>query len=87
MKNNILDKIKRWVCRPLQRLVITNPSPMHWSDCAIYNAPAMEPGPCDCGAIKAEHKWLSSLCHHGCIQVSALKIRLAAHLDLLFLRR
>ena len=23
----------------------------HTSDCAIHNAPAMEPGPCDCGAI------------------------------------
>lgn len=22
----------------------------HASDCAVYNAPAMEPGPCDCGA-------------------------------------
>lgn len=21
----------------------------HWSDCAIYNAPAYEPGPCNCG--------------------------------------
>lgn len=23
---------------------------VHASDCAIYNAPATEPGPCDCGA-------------------------------------
>lgn len=23
----------------------------HWSDCAIYNAPAFEPGPCDCGGL------------------------------------
>jgi hypothetical protein len=23
----------------------------HWSDCAIYNAPAYEPGPCDCGGL------------------------------------
>lgn len=22
---------------------------VHKSDCAIYNAPALEPGPCDCG--------------------------------------
>lgn len=21
----------------------------HYSDCAVYNAPAMEPGPCNCG--------------------------------------
>jgi hypothetical protein len=26
---------------------------IHASDCAIHNAPAYEPGPCDCGAIKA----------------------------------
>lgn len=24
--------------------------PVHRSDCAIYNGPAFEPGPCDCGA-------------------------------------
>lgn len=24
----------------------------HWSDCAIYNAPACEPGPCDCGGLE-----------------------------------
>lgn len=23
----------------------------HWSDCAIYNAPAYESGPCDCGGL------------------------------------
>ena len=23
---------------------------VHASDCAIYNAPASDPGPCDCGA-------------------------------------
>jgi hypothetical protein len=28
---------------------------VHASDCALHNAPALEPGPCDCGAIKA-HK-------------------------------
>lgn len=22
----------------------------HWSDCAVNNGPALEPGPCDCGA-------------------------------------
>lgn len=25
----------------------------HKSDCAIHNAPAYEPGPCDCGAVRA----------------------------------
>ena len=23
----------------------------HWSDCAVYNAPADLPGPCDCGGL------------------------------------
>jgi hypothetical protein len=23
----------------------------HWSDCAIYNAPALSTGPCDCGGL------------------------------------
>jgi hypothetical protein len=27
---------------------------VHASDCGIHNAPAMKPGRCDCGAIKAE---------------------------------
>jgi hypothetical protein len=26
--------------------------PMHKSDCAIYDAPALAPGRCDCGAAK-----------------------------------
>lgn len=26
----------------------------HRSDCAVHNAPAFEPGPCNCGAIKGE---------------------------------
>lgn len=26
---------------------------VHASDCAVHNAPAYEPGPCDCGATKA----------------------------------
>lgn len=28
--------------------------PKHKSDCAVYNAPAFEPGPCDCGALAEE---------------------------------
>lgn len=24
----------------------------HWSDCAIYNAPALPTGPCDCGGLE-----------------------------------
>ena len=27
---------------------------VHASDCAVHDAPALEPGPCTCGAIKAE---------------------------------
>ncbi len=26
--------------------------PKHWSSCAVYNAPAYPPGPCDCGGFK-----------------------------------
>ena len=29
---------------------------MHWSDCALHNAPAFEPGPCDCGALMLNSK-------------------------------
>ena len=25
---------------------------MHWSDCAIHNAPALPVGPCDCGGLE-----------------------------------
>lgn len=25
---------------------------VHWSDCAVHNAPAYEPGPCDCGGLE-----------------------------------
>lgn len=25
--------------------------PLHWSDCAVHNAPSEEPGPCDCGGF------------------------------------
>ena len=24
----------------------------HWSDCAIHNGPALEPGPCDCDGLE-----------------------------------
>ena len=24
----------------------------HWSDCAVHNSPAQEPGPCDCGGLE-----------------------------------
>ena len=24
----------------------------HWSDCAVYNAPALIPGSCDCGGLE-----------------------------------
>lgn len=30
------------------------PKAAHASDCAMHNAPAYEPGPCTCGAAKAE---------------------------------
>jgi len=28
----------------------------HKSDCAVHNAPAYEPGPCDCGALQDSEK-------------------------------
>jgi hypothetical protein len=30
---------------------VPTPPVTHASDCALHNAPAMEPGPCDCGAV------------------------------------
>lgn len=33
-------------------IVTVGYAPRHASDCAIYNAPAMEKEPCDCGAEK-----------------------------------
>jgi len=30
---------------------------MHYSDCSLHNAPAYEPGPCDCG--KCWGRWTS----------------------------
>ena len=33
--------------------VVAQSKAKHASDCAVYNAPAMEPGPCDCG-LKAQ---------------------------------
>ena len=26
----------------------------HWSSCAVHNAPAYPPGPCDCGALEGK---------------------------------
>ncbi len=53
----------------------------HWSDCAIYNAPAMEPGLCDCGyQAKVERRWFAWLYHLACNlalhQRNALRYRL-----------
>ena len=57
---------------------------VHWSDCSVYNAPAFEPGPCDCGAAKAHKKWWSYAYHLFGIQVSALKMRIRTRLEILF---
>lgn len=27
---------------------------LHWSDCAVHNAPALPPGPCDCGGLNSD---------------------------------
>jgi hypothetical protein len=39
---------------PKKRRPSVAPDPQHASDCAVHNAPAYPPGPCTCGAIKAE---------------------------------
>jgi hypothetical protein len=43
--NEKLGKIAR--AKPEARAIV------HASDCAVNNAPAMPPGPCNCGAEKA----------------------------------
>ena len=40
---------------------------LHWSDCAVNNAPALSPGECDCGAPKADSKYVASLYRRVCI--------------------
>lgn len=35
---------------------ILKDDPAHWSDCAVYNAPALPVGPCDCGGLKSANK-------------------------------
>lgn len=40
---------------------------VHFSDCAVYNEPALPKGECDCGAIKAHKRWWTYLCHLYCI--------------------
>lgn len=47
----------------------------HYSDCAMNNAPAMQAGECDCGAI-ARSKCGLGLYHLVCIRASDLRNRL-----------
>lgn len=35
------------------KMRIAEAATMHLSDCATHNAPAYEPGPCDCGGLGA----------------------------------
>ncbi len=50
----------------------------HASDCAVHNAPALEPGPCDCGGMENDcTKCLARLdgtgvtyCYHKAFEVS-----------------
>ena len=49
----------------------------HDSDCAVHNGPAMEPGPCNCGAqAKHERRWFAFLYLRGCTQLARLRTRL-----------
>lgn len=54
----------------------------HWSDCAMHDGPAMEAGPCDCGAVKAGSRFWSSLYRLACIRVSHWRTRLRSQTDL-----
>ena len=44
----------------------------HKSDCALHNAPAYEPKPCDCGGEKAMLSSLVELLRRGDILVKAI---------------
>ena len=59
---------------------------MHWSDCAVHNAPAYKPGPCDCGWAKARKVWWRKTGHLFCIRLSALQMSLEARLRRAFCR-
>jgi len=49
----------------------------HDSDCAVYNAPAYDPKPCDCGAqLKAERRYAAYLCRRGCNRVERWRMSL-----------
>jgi len=60
---------------------------MHWSDCAVHNAPAYEPGPCDCGWANARNVCWRSAYHLFCIRVSALQMSLEARIRIACLYR
>lgn len=48
--------------------------PLHTSDCAVHNEPAMPNGPCDCGAqAKSERRYVAWLGLVACIQVARWK--------------
>lgn len=37
----------------------------HWSDCSVNNEPAYPSQPCDCGAVKAQRRYVTYLYHHA----------------------
>ena len=52
-----IDKAKKLGCDDSEANFDANLAKVavkHASDCAVHMAPAYEPGPCDCGAIKAQ---------------------------------
>ncbi len=57
---------------------------VHFSDCAVYNGPAYEPGPCDCGAAKAHKRWWTYLYHLSGIRYARLRSVLRSRLRTLF---
>jgi len=45
----------------------------HKSDCALHNAPAYEPKPCDCGGERALLDWLVEIIRRGDLLVKAIE--------------
>jgi len=57
---------------------------IHYSDCAIYNEPALPKGECHCGAVIARKRWWTYLYHLSCIRLVRLQSVLRSRLRMLF---
>lgn len=45
----------------------------HQSDCALHNAPALEPQPCDCGGEERLLAWIEQIVRRGNTLLEAIK--------------